>query len=234
MKKIGIIGAMELEVETLKSKMEVKSTTKKAQMEFFEGTLNGVEAVIVRSGIGKVNAGMCTQILVDLFGVTHIINTGIAGSLDAAIDIGDIVVSTEVLQHDVDASGFGYPLGQIPQLDTLAFKADEKMAALAKEVCEKVNKEIKVFSGLIVSGDQFIADKAKKQYIKDNFDGLCTEMEGAAIGQAAYLNEIPFVILRAISDKADDSAEMDYPTFERQAAEHCAKLVEEFIVTVQA
>lgn len=230
MKKIGIIGAMELEVETLKSKMEVKSTTTKARMEFFEGTLNGVEAVIVRSGIGKVNAGMCTQILADLFGVTHIINTGVAGSLNAAIDIGDIVVSTEVLQHDVDACGFGYPLGQIPQLDTLAFKADEKMAALAKEVCEKVNKEIKVFSGLIVSGDQFISDKAKKQYIKDNFDGLCTEMEGAAIGQAAYLNEIPFVILRAISDKADDSADMDYPTFERQAAEHCAKLVEEFIV----
>ncbi len=230
MKKIGIIGAMELEVETLKSKMEVKSTTTKARMEFFEGTLNGVEAVIVRSGIGKVNAGMCTQILADLFGVTHIINTGVAGSLDAAIDIGDIVVSTEVLQHDVDAGGFGYPLGQIPQLDTLAFPADEKMAELAKSVCEKVNKEIKVFSGLIVSGDQFISDKAKKQYIKNNFDGLCTEMEGAAIGQAAYLNGIPFVILRAISDKADDSADMDYPTFERQAAEHCAKLVEEFII----
>ena len=101
MKKVGIIGAMELEVETLKSKMEVKSTTTKARMEFFEGTLNGVEVVIVRSGIGKVNAGMCTQILSDLFGVTHIINTGVAGSLDAAIDIGDIVVSTEVLQHDV-------------------------------------------------------------------------------------------------------------------------------------
>lgn len=230
MKKVGIIGAMELEVETLKSKMEVKSTTTKARMEFFEGVLNGVEVVIVRSGIGKVNAGMCAQILSDLFEVTHIINTGIAGSLEAAIDIGDIVVSTEVLQHDVDATNFGYKLGEIPQIGALSFPADEKMGALAKAVCEKVNTDIKVFSGLIVSGDQFVADKAVKQRIRDNFHGLCTEMEGAAIGQAAYLNGVPFVILRAISDKADDSAEMDYPTFERKAAEHCARLVEEFIV----
>ena len=229
MKIIGIIGAMELEVETLKSKMEVKSTEKKAGMHFFEGTLNGAEAVIVRSGIGKVNAGICTQILIDLFGVTHIINTGVAGSLDAAIDIGDIVVSTDVLQHDVDATGFGYAPGEIPQLGTVSFSADEKMAALAKRVCEKVNTGIKAYAGRIVSGDQFICDKAVKEKIVTKFGGLCTEMEGAAIGQAAYLNNIPFVILRAISDKADNSAEMDYPAFERAAAEHCAKLVEEFV-----
>lgn len=229
MKKIGIIGAMELEVETLKSKMEVKSTSKKARMEFFEGTLNGVEVVIVRSGIGKVNAGMCTQILADLYGVTHIINTGVAGSLDAAIDIGDIVVSTDVIHHDMDATAFGYPLGEVPQLGMLSFPADDKMVSLAKAVCEKVNPDVKVFSGRIVSGDQFVADKAVKNRISENFHGLCTEMEGAAIGHAACLNDIPFVILRAISDKADDSAEMDYPTFERKAAEHCAKLVEAFV-----
>lgn len=229
MKKIGIIGAMELEVDTLKSKMEVKAKTTKARMEFFEGTLNGVEVVIVRSGVGKVNAGICTQILADLFDVTHIINTGVAGSLDADIDIGDIVVSTELLQHDVDATGFGYALGEVPQLGTLTFPADARMVELAQEVCKKVNTEIRVFAGRIVSGDQFICEKSVKDRIKTNFNGLCTEMEGAAIGQAAYLNEVPFVILRAISDKADDSAEMDYPTFERKAAEHCAKLVEEFI-----
>ena len=130
MKKIGIIGAMELEVETLKSKMNVVKTTKKANMEFFEGTLNGVEVVIVRSGIGKVNAGICTQILADLFDVTHIINTGIAGSLDAQIDIGGIVVSTDVLQHDMDVRVFGYPLGEIPQLGTLSFPADERLHPL--------------------------------------------------------------------------------------------------------
>lgn len=229
MKKVGIIGAMELEVETLKEKMQVKKTTERAGMEFFEGVLNGVDVVIVRSGIGKVNAGICTQILVDLFEVTHIINTGVAGSLDARIDIGDIVVSTDVCQHDMDATAFGYPLGEVPQLGTLSFPADEKMASLAKSVCEKVNTEIKTFSGRIVSGDQFICDKEVKDRIVSNFHALCTEMEGAAIGQAAYLNKIPFVILRAISDKADNSAEMDYPAFEREAAKHCAKLVEEFI-----
>ena len=229
MKKIGIIGAMELEVETLKAKMDVKNTTTKAKMEFFEGTLNGVDVVVVRSGVGKVNASMCAQILADIFKVTNIINTGVAGSLDASIDIGDIVVSTDVCQHDMDATGFGYPLGEIPQLGMLSFPADEKMASLAKSVCEKVNSEIKTFSGRIVSGDQFICDKTVKEKIVSNFHGLCTEMEGAAIGQAAYLNGIPFVILRAISDKADNSAEVDYPTFERKAAEHCAKLVEEFI-----
>lgn len=230
MKKIGIIGAMELEVETLKAKMDVRNKTTKARMEFFEGTLNGVEVVVVRSGVGKVNASMCTQILADVFEVTNIINTGVAGSLDASIDIGDIVVSTDVCQHDMDATGFGYPLGEIPQLGMSSFPADEKMAALAKSVCEKVNSEIKTFSGRIVSGDQFICDKNVKEKIVSNFHALCTEMEGAAIGQAAYLNGIPFVILRAISDKADDSAEVDYPAFEREAAKHCANLVEEFIV----
>lgn len=230
MKKIGIIGAMELEVETLKAKMDVRNKTTKARMEFFEGTLNGVEVVVVRSGVGKVNASMCTQILADVFEVTNIINTGVAGSLDASIDIGDIVVSTDVCQHDMDATGFGYPLGEIPQLGMSSFPADEKMAALAKSVCEKVNSEIKTFSGRIVSGDQFICDKNVKEKIVSNFHALCTEMEGAAIGQAAYLNGIPFVILRAISDKADDSAEVDYPVFEREAAKHCANLVEEFIV----
>ena len=246
MKKIEIIGAMELEVETLKSKMNVAKTTKKANMEFFEGTLNGVEVVIVRSGIGKVNAGICTQILADLFDVTHIINTGIAGSLDAQIDIGDIVVSTDLIHHDMNAVAFGYPVGQIPQMEAFSFHSDDALRALAVKACKEANPDIevfegriasgdqfvagKVFSGRIVSGDQFICDKEVKDKLVENFHPLCTEMEGAAIGQAAYLNEIPFVILRAISDKADNSAEMDYPTFEKKAAEHCAKLVEEFIV----
>ena len=157
------------------------------------------------------------------------INTGIAGSLDARIDIGDIVISTEALQHDMDATQFGYPLGQIPRMETLAFPADAEMAKIAKEACEAVNPDIKVFSGRVVTGDQFIANKEVKDRIKTNFDGLCTEMEGAAIAQAAWLNEIPFVIIRAISDKADDSAEMDYPTFERQAIIHSVRLTEEMI-----
>ena len=230
MKKIGIIGAMEIEVETLKSHMQIKNTITKASMTFLEGTLNGVDVIIVRSGIGKVNAGICVQILVDLFEVTHIINTGVAGSLNAAIDIGDIVLSTDTLYHDVDATGFGYPIGEVPQLGTLSFAADPQMITVAKESCEKVNPDIKVFEGRIVSGDQFVSDPKVKETILSHFsDALCTEMEGAAISHGAWLNHVPFVIIRAISDKADDSAHMDYPAFEKAAADHSAKLVEDMI-----
>jgi len=230
MNKIGIIGAMEIEVETLKSHMQIASTLEKASMTFLEGTLNGIPAVIVRSGIGKVNAGMCVQILADVFHVTHVINTGVAGSLNASIDIGDIVVSTDTLYHDMDATGFGYPLGEVPQLGTLTFCADKRMIDLAKKSCQEVNPDIKVFEGRIVSGDQFISTPQAKGTILKNFpDSFCTEMEGAAIAHASWLNHIPFVIIRAISDKADDSAHMDYPTFEKAAAEHSARLVEHMV-----
>ena len=233
MKKIGIIGAMEVEIASLKSAMKVSRMLKKAQMEFLEGELEGCQAVVVRSGIGKVNAAVCTQILVDEFGVDGVINTGIAGSLKAEINIGDIVLSTDVLHQDMDATGFGYPLGQIPQMDAFSFQADEQMRKLAKEVCEEVNPEIRVFEGRVVSGDQFISSREVKDKIKENFDGCCTEMEGAAIAQTAYLNQIPFVIIRAISDKADDSATMDYPTFEKQAVEHSVRLTRGFLKRIQ-
>lgn len=229
MRKTGIIGAMEIEVEGLKKSMEIQREVQKAGMEFCEGLLHGCPVVVVRSGIGKVNAAICTQILIDEFQVEAVINTGIAGSLDARIDIGDIVISTDLVQHDVDAVNFGYEPGQIPQMDVFSFAADETLSALAEKVCREVNPDISVFSGRVVSGDQFVADKAVKERISGLFHGLCTEMEGAAIAQAAYLNEIPFVVIRAISDKADESASEDYPTFERKAAQHCMRLVEELV-----
>ena len=184
---------------------------------------------MVRSGIGKVNAGICTQILADVFQVDAIINTGIAGSLQAEINIGDMVISTDALQHDMDAREFGYERGQIPRMETLSFSADAGLIQAARAACEKVNPEIGVFTGRVVTGDQFIASRQVKDEIKSWSQGLCTEMEGGAIAQAAYLNQIPFVILRAISDKADDSATMDYPTFEKQAILHSVRLVEELL-----
>ena len=225
MKCVGIIGAMEQEVARLKEVMENVSITTRAGMDFYEGVLEGKKVVVVQSGIGKVNAGMCTQILADLFQVEAVINTGIAGSLNNDINIGDIVLSTDVLHHDMDATGFGYPKGQIPQMDVFSFEADKALADLAEKVCEEVNPEIQVFHGRVVSGDQFIADKETKENISTLFAGYCTEMEGAAIAQTAHLNEVPFVVLRAISDKADDSASMDYPTFEKQAVAHSVRLV---------
>lgn len=223
-KIIGIIGAMEEEVARLKEMMEEAEVKTKASMEFCRGRLMGKEVVVVRSGIGKVNAGICTQILVDEYDVCAVINTGIAGSLRAEIDIGDIVLSTDALQHDMEATAFGYPVGQIPRMDTLSFTADAKLREIAKAACERVNPEIHVHEGRVVSGDQFISDKEKKNWLIENFHGYCTEMEGAAIAQAAYLNGIPFLIIRAISDKADDSAHEDYPAFEAKAITHCVRL----------
>ena len=201
-------------------------------MVFLRGELCGKEVVIVRSGIGKVNAGICTQILADRFGVDRLINTGIAGSLDAKIDIGDIVISTDALHHDMDATEFGYPVGQVPRMETLSFPADEELVKKAVKASEKVNPDIHTFTGRIASGDQFIASREVKEKIIQNFHPLCVEMEGAGIAHAASLNQISYVIIRAISDKADNSAHVDYPTFERQAIAHSVRLVKELLTII--
>ncbi len=223
---IGIIGAMEEEVAKLIEEMELQETIECAAMEFHKGILCGKDVVVVKSGIGKVNAAACTQILVDRFAVDMLINTGVAGSLDARIDIGDIVISSDSVNHDMDAVEFGYPIGQVPRMDTLAFPADVKLVELAKEINEEVNTNIKTFVGRVASGDQFIGTAEAKDKIISNFEtALCAEMEGAAIAQVAYLNQVSYVIIRAISDKADNSATMDFPTFAKSAIVHTVSLV---------
>ena len=210
---IGIIGAMEEEVAVLKQEMNIEETVDYASMRFCKGTLCGKNVVIVRSGIGKVNAAICAQVLADRFNVDILINTGIAGSLDAAIDIGDMVISTDLVEHDMDATIFGDPLGQVPRMDTFSFPAAASLIEKAVAANEEANPDIKTFTGRIVSGDQFVSSAEVKEKLVKNFGGKCTEMEGAAIAHAAYLNKISCVIIRAISDKADNSATMDYPTF---------------------
>lgn len=231
---LGIIGAMDEEVARLKEQMEDAQVQTWAGMEFYRGRINGKEAVVVRSGIGKVNAAVCAQILADRYEVSAIVNTGIAGSLDGKIDIGDIVLSTDTLQHDMDATNFGYPLGQIPRMEVLSFQADRRLLELARTCCKEVNPDIHVYEGRVVSGDQFVSSQEKKEWLIRNFKGSCTEMEGAAIAQAAYLNGIPFLIIRAISDKADNSATMDYPAFEAQAIDHSVNLMLEMIRRYEA
>ena len=231
---LGIIGAMDEEVARLKEQMEDAQVQTWAGMEFYRGRINGKEAVVVRSGIGKVNAAVCAQILADRYEVSAIVNTGIAGSLDGKIDIGDIVLSTDALQHDMDATNFGYPLGQIPRMEVLSFQADRRLLELARTCCKEVNPDIHVYEGRVVSGDQFVSSQEKKEWLIRNFKGSCTEMEGAAIAQAAYLNGIPFLIIRAISDKADNSATMDYPAFEAQAIDHSVNLMLEMIRRYEA
>ena len=223
MTKLGIIGAMELEVETLLARMTEKTAEVKAGSTFYEGKLQGLDVVVVQCGVGKVNAAICAQILCSCYGVTHLVNTGIAGSLNAQLDIGDLVVSSDAMYHDFDCVHFGYEMGKVPGMDVVAFPADKRMIEYACAAAEKVNPgHTRV--GRVASGDLFVAEKAAKEAIIAKTGAFCTEMEGAAIAHTAYRNGIPFVILRAISDKADDSAEMDYPTFERLAAHRCAEI----------
>ncbi|MEE3419754.1 MAG: 5'-methylthioadenosine/adenosylhomocysteine nucleosidase [Lachnospiraceae bacterium] len=230
MMKIGIIGAMDVEVAELVSKVVDAKTFTRAGMTFVDGKIGKTPVVVVKSGVGKVNAGICVQILADVFQVSHVINTGVAGSLDNRIDVGDIVVSTDAVYHDVDATVFGYQKGEVPQLGTAAFPADEELRKAAVAAVRAADPDVHVFEGRVASGDQFIASREIKNGIKADFDALCCEMEGCAIAQAAYVNHIPFVIIRAISDKADESVTVSYDIFEKKAAEHCARLVE-YMVT---
>ena len=221
--KLGIIGAMDVEVAALKEKMEEICVQTHACSQYYAGKLEGLDVVVVQCGIGKVNAALCAQVLVSVYGVTHIVNTGIAGSLCADLDIGDLVVSRDAMYHDFDCNAFGYPTGKVPGMDVIAYPADGTMMELAFAAAESVNPG-HTKMGRVASGDQFVCEKAMKERIISVTGALCTEMEGAAIAHAAYRNGVPFVILRAISDKADDSAEMDYPTFERIAAHRCAEV----------
>ncbi|MCH4035968.1 MAG: 5'-methylthioadenosine/adenosylhomocysteine nucleosidase [Lachnospiraceae bacterium] len=224
--KIGIIGAMDVEIATLRKQMTAREDVTRAGMQFSCGKIGNTEVVVVQSGIGKVNAGCCVQILADMFHVTHIINTGVAGSLNNDINIGDIVVSTGAMYHDVDATVFGYQRGEIPQMGIVSFPADEVLRAAAVKAVKEAAPEVQVFEGQVLSGDQFISTREKKEDLMKNFSGYCAEMEGAAIAQASYINGIPYVIIRAISDKADESVEESYDVFEGKAAIHCANITQ--------
>ena len=226
---LGIIGAMVPEVAALTQAMTDPEVTRRAGMMFYRGTIDGKECVVVQSGIGKVNAAMCAQILADLFPVTAIVNTGVAGSLDASLNIGDAVVASDAVQHDMDTSHFGDPIGQIPGMDVYAFPADERLAALALKAAEEAVPEMTVRRGRVVSGDQFISSSEKKAWLTEVFGASCTEMEGAAVAHAAYRNGLPWLVIRAISDKADDSAEMDYPSFLALASERQTRWTRQLI-----
>ena len=222
---IGIIGAMEEEVSLLKKTASIKKTTKIAGMEFCEGTIEGKNVVIVQCGMGKVNAGICANTLINNFGCVKIINSGVAGSLDNKLDIGDIVVSVDAVQHDFTVEAIGFAKGEIPYTGLYAFPADESMRRAAVAAVQENFPNIHVYEGRICSGDQFISDKEQKEKIVSDFGGLCCEMEGAAIAQTCYLNGTPFVVLRAISDKSDGSHSVEYESFKKEAAETCAKSV---------
>ena len=222
--KTGIIGAMDEEVDSLKEALTEAKTTSIGGMDFYEGMLDGEPVVIVRCGVGKVNAGNCAQLLISFFGVDRIINTGVAGSLDASIDIGDIVVSVDAVQHDFDLTPLGYAPGEMIGIGLAAFPADADLRARAVNAVRECAPEVHVFEGRVCTGDQFISSAEQKADIIAKVGGLCCEMEGGAIAQICFQNGIPFVIIREISDKADGSAEMNYTEFEHAAAIRCAAI----------
>lgn len=226
---LGIIGAMDEEVAKLKSMISGLNIVTKAGMSFYTGSILDKSVVIVKCGVGKVNAAMCAQAMIDEFSVSAIINTGIAGSLDSAINIGDIVLATDTIEHDMDVEALGYGPGIIPDTATSVFKTDKRLLDCATRSIDKAGLDVKVFTGTVVSGDQFISKRDKKEWLVSTFGGLCTEMEGASIGHVATLNNIPYLVVRAISDKADDSAQMDYPTFAAMAIDNSVKMMTNII-----
>lgn len=233
MKTIGIIGAMEMEVSELKKKMDVIVAKNIVGTEFYMGKMAGKNVALVKCGIGKVNAAVCTQALIDLYAVDYIINTGVAGAISKELDIGDVVISSDLVQHDFDTSPVGDVIGVIPGIGVDTFKADEELIKIAKESGDEVLKDKhKTFVGRIATGDQFISAMEQKQKIQSVFKAMCAEMEGCAIAQTCYLNKLPFVIVRAISDKCDESSTMSFEKFAEMAAKNSADIVERMITVL--
>ena len=192
---------------------------------FLSGKAGNFAGSLIDRRMGKVNAGICSNTLINDFGCTKIINTGVAGSLDNQIDIGDFVISTDAVQHDFDVEAIGFKKGEIPYTGLYAFPADDTMREAAVKAVKEVSPDNHAFEGRVCSGDQFISTKEKKDKIISNFGGMCCEMEGAAIAQACYLNKTPFVVIRAISDKPDETEIVEYKDFEAEAAANSAKIV---------
>lgn len=222
---IGIIGAMHEEIIELKGLMENIEEINLASFTYFKGKLEGKNVVLVESGIGKVNSAVCTTLLLQEFNVEKLIFTGVAGGIGDQINVGDIVISTDLVQHDVDVSAFGLNLGVIPRMKNSFFLADAELRALAKESALKVFDPSRVREGRILSGDQFINGLNKINWLRDTFQGEACEMEGASVAHVCELFGVPFVILRAISDKADDEAKVDFAEFVHLASKNSKEIV---------
>ena len=228
---IGIIGAMRIEVETIKSLMENKEIQTVSGVEYVSGTLHGREIVVAVCGIGKVAAAMCAQTMILKYSPEAIINTGVGGSLSKKLNICDVAIAESLVQHDMDTSPLGDPVGLISGINIINIPCDGAVVEKLEKCVEAIGN-IKAVRGVIASGDQFIADSAKKDYIKSNFDAIVCEMEGASIAQVCYTNGVPFGVVRAVSDCADGSSHMDYGEFLPVAAANAAKLIELFVAQI--
>ena len=224
---IGIIAAMRAEIDSVKTEMTHKQVRNFSGIEFVSGRFRGKEVVVAQCGIGKVFAAICAQTMILLYHPDVILNTGVGGTLTSELSVGDIAISLDVVQHDMDTSPLGDPVGLVSGINVIRFPADSRMYTELAKSADALG--IRNVIGTIASGDQFIASTAKKEYIKENFSAIACEMEGAAIGHVAYVNETPFAVVRAISDSADDSSHMDYGEFLALAAERSFGVVSKFV-----
>ena len=225
---IGIIGAMEPEVEILKNAMVIEKEVPVAHTTAYAGTLFGQNIVLVQSGIGKVNASIITALILERFDIDYIINTGVAGAMGENLKVTDMVVSAAVAHHDVDATNFGYSIGQVPGMPK-AYTADDTLVKHALNALS-LNDEINGSSGLVVSGDSFIDSDAEKEHIFGNFPAaMCVDMESSSIAQTCWQFNTPFVIIRSMSDSANESADMNYEEFLAKACVHSSEVVKSLL-----
>ncbi len=227
--RYAIIGAMDSEVSLLINTMEEDYSETVGSSVYHVGTLNGKNVVVVKCGEGKVNASMCAQAAIVKYGATAVINTGVAGTLSDSVGIGDIVVSTETVQHDYEMDELNHERGYVPNVGTVAVQADTVLREAAVKAIHRVDGDRNVFEGRVCTGDQFISGMEERSAITDVFGGLCCEMEGGAIGQVCYLNNVPFVVVRCISDDTSGAGADDYNTFERNMAVLCSRMTMEML-----
>ncbi|MEK5441736.1 5'-methylthioadenosine/S-adenosylhomocysteine nucleosidase [Fredinandcohnia sp. FSL W7-1320] len=226
--KIAIIGAMDEEVAILREKIENRQETTVAESVFYTGTLNGYDVILLKSGIGKVNAAISTTILLQQFNPDYVVNTGSAGGHLKTLNVGDIVISSEVRHHDVDVTAFNYEYGQVPGLPA-AFKADEKLIELAEKSAEGIT-DIQVVTGLIATGDSFMNDPERVSFVSQKFGDLyAVEMEAAAVAQVCHQFKVPFVVIRALSDIAGKESDVSFEQFLETAAAHSSNVVEKIV-----
>lgn len=223
--KIGIIGAMQMEVDELKEALSNTTNVEYSGVTFVCGKMNEVEVVAAVCGVGKVFAAICAEAMILKFGVDMVINIGVAGSLTKDLGVLDVALADQVVQHDMDTSPIGDPVGLLSGINEIFLKTDAKMRALMQECLE--DKQIKYLVGTVATGDQFIATDEKRVWIRNHFGAIAAEMEGGSIGHVCYINKVPFLILRSISDS--DGGAMDYQTFAEKAAIQSIEVVVEFI-----
>lgn len=225
----GLMGAMDEEIALLLQEVDQQRTEEHAGIRFVSGSFHGKPVVVCKSGVGKVNAAATTQLLINRFNVGRIVFTGVAGAAHPDLNIGDIVISSSCQQHDMDVTALGYPRGVIPYQEVSDFPADRCLIRMAEEACSRLCEDNRFIIGKVLSGDQFISDYNLVRKLHETLDGVCVEMEGSAVAQVCFMNSIPYVILRSMSDKADGSADVNFAEFTQLAAKRSFEIMSEIV-----